>query len=295
MAAFAGDSLALGPHWDYNPEHIRDTHGRVDRLLPPAKKFHQGKEAGDFTHYGDQTLVLLESVAAVKGFDLQDFFTRWRALFKDYDGYVDGATRMTLQRIEFGEGPESSGSNSNDLAGASRIGPLFAALHDDPKALIAAAKAQTAMTHAHPDVVWAAEFFARAVLKALAGTEPVAAMQAAAAELPADAKKIVGWVEDGLSMLSEDPVKATAKFGSTCHVNEAFPATVQSVAHSPNDLKNCLVDCVMAGGDSAARAMLAGMLVAAFPDNGGLQAIPQDWRDGLKKKDAILGALNTLT
>jgi len=291
LASFVGDSLALGPHWDYSTRHIFETHGRVDRLLAPSMQFHQGKNAGDFTHYGDQTLVLLESVSAQNGFDLNDFFTRWQALFNDYAGYVDGATRMTRQRIEFGEGPETSGANSNDLAGASRIAPLFAALHDEPDTLIAAARAQTAMTHNHPEVLNAAEFFARTALKTIAGTQPVQAMKAAVTEIENNAH-IAGWVEKGLALHAEDPVKATGNLGQSCHVDEALPATVQVIAHHSKDLRSGLVDCVMAGGDSAARVMLAGLVLAAFPENGGLQAIPADWLNGLQKKDVILGALN---
>jgi len=49
----------------------------------------RGKSKGDFTHYGDQTFVLLESVGQTKGFELQDFATRWKRLFEDYKGYFD--------------------------------------------------------------------------------------------------------------------------------------------------------------------------------------------------------------
>ena len=56
---------------------------------------------------------------------------------------------MTLRRFEAGAGPEDSGSNSNDLAGASRVGPLVFALARDPQALDAAALAQTRLTHNH--------------------------------------------------------------------------------------------------------------------------------------------------
>ena len=294
LGSFVGDSLSLGPHWDYSAQHIVETHGRVDRLLAPSMQYHLGKQAGDFTHYGDQTMVLLESVAARKGFDLNDFFTRWQALFSDYSGYVDGATRMTRQRIEFGEGPETSGANSNDLAGASRIAPLFAALHGRPDELIAAARAQTAMTHNHPEVINAAEFFARATLKTIEGTDPIAAMKAAVTEIENNTS-IAAWVEKGLSMQSEDPVKATGKLGQSCHVDEALPATVQVIARYPNDFKSGLVECVMAGGDSAARALLAGMVLAAFPENGGIKSIPEEWLDGLRKKDEIIDALDKLS
>ena len=74
LASFAADSLALGVHWIYNTNVIDKKLGRVETLLKPEiASFHKGKEKGDFTHYGDQTLLLMESVAAKSGFDLDDF------------------------------------------------------------------------------------------------------------------------------------------------------------------------------------------------------------------------------
>ena len=62
LASFAADALALGAHWIYDTAVIDTELGRVDRLRKPAPdSFHDPKEAGEFTHYGDQTLVLLSS------------------------------------------------------------------------------------------------------------------------------------------------------------------------------------------------------------------------------------------
>ena len=93
MASFLADALALGAHWIYDSEKISETFGRVDTFLKPAPdSYHSTKEKGAFTHYGDQSFVLLESIAANGRFDLQDFSERWRELFKDYSGYIDKAT-----------------------------------------------------------------------------------------------------------------------------------------------------------------------------------------------------------
>ena len=151
LASLVGDALSLGVHWEYNPEHILKTHGRVNTFLAPKPgSYHGGKSAGDFTHMGDQTMVLLESVVQSGGFDLQDFARRWRDMFKSYSGYVDQATRKTLQNFDGGASPQTSGADSNELAGAVRMAPLFCALHDKPELLLQAAHEQTAMTHNNP-------------------------------------------------------------------------------------------------------------------------------------------------
>lgn len=124
-AGLAADSLALGVHWIYDVDEIRSVHGRVDQLLAPGPgSYHPTKQKGEFTHYGDQTLVLLESVCKSGGFEVDRFFNDWQAFFTDYSGYMDMATRGTLRNIEKGKGPDRCGSASNDIAGAARMAPI---------------------------------------------------------------------------------------------------------------------------------------------------------------------------
>ena len=101
LGAFVGDALALGPHWVYNTNVIDKKYGRVEHYLDPLASYHKGKKAGDFTHYGDQMLVLLESIANGGGFEAQRFATDWRTFFEGYGGYLDHATKDTLANISF--------------------------------------------------------------------------------------------------------------------------------------------------------------------------------------------------
>jgi len=283
-ASLAGDSLALGVHWDYNPGRIKKLHGRVENLLPPEPgSYHDGKGTGDLTHYGDQELVLLESVAEKGGFDLDDFFRRWQELFQDYGGYLDKATKGTLEKIKAGAGPEGSGSDSNELAGAVRIAPLFLPFHDDPEALVKAARDQTRMTHNHPTVIDAAEFLARATHLALAGREPVKAMEEAAGA-GYRSGELASLVDKGLASLDQGSSRAIGHFGRYCAVESALPGCVHLIAKHAGDLEEALVECVMNGGDSAARAMFVGPVLAAAL---GMEAVPERWLKGLRQKDRI--------
>ncbi|MBG0778261.1 MAG: ADP-ribosylglycohydrolase family protein [Desulfovibrionaceae bacterium] len=286
MASFIGDALALGAHWQYD-QAVLAADGRVADYRPPTR-YHAGKNPGDFTHYGDQALVLLQSVAERGGFDLDDFFARWTALMDGYAGYLDMATKKTLERIAFGEGPVGSGSPSNDLAGASRIAPVVLALRDDPAAAVAAARAQTAMTHNNSLVLDAAEFFARAALLALNGENPDRALELALEQgdyAAMDFPKLVG---AGLDKAGMETVAAGAAFGTSCHAPEAIPLTVQAIARYAKNLEGGLVETIMAGGDNAARALLVGMVLGAHL---GPDAIPARWLQGLRARQAIEAAL----
>ena len=125
LASFAADALALGAHWIYDISVIKEKIGRVTVYHAPlADSFHQGKQKGDFTHYGDQMLVLLRSMASGKGFSLDAFARQWRDSFDDYTGYRDHATGQTLKNFNAGLAPDRAGSRSTDLGGASRMAPL---------------------------------------------------------------------------------------------------------------------------------------------------------------------------
>ncbi len=291
LASFAADSLALGAHWIYDTESISKMFGRVDTFLKPApNSYHATKEKGAFTHYGDQTFVLLESLAAKKGFDLSDFSARWRALFEDYNGYMDHATTDTLSNYASGNSHEDPGSPSEDLAGAARIAPLVYVYRNDPDKLVEYAKSQTHMTHNSPLTIDSAAFFARVAWRVLQGTQPVEAMKNVSLE-HFGGSPLSRWVQAGLSTKEKDSVSTISKFGQSCHTEEAFPGVVQLIARYHDDLKEALIQSVMAGGDSSARGMIVGMILGAHL---GLAGLPQQWLNELKKRDRISALIEKL-
>lgn len=291
MASFAADSLALGAHWIYDTGMIDRKFGRVRQLLKPLKEsYHPTKDRGEFTHYGDQTLVLLESVADHGGFDLQHFAGSWQGLFKAYHGYVDEATKGTLENFASGKGPEESGSFSNDLGGAARIAPLVYRYRDDVEQLIASVRAQTAMTHNTALVVAGAEFFARVAARVLAGVSPVTAMQEVGVEC-FKGTPVEEMLQEGLESRKLETRKAILEFGQSCDAHGAFPAVVHLIARFEEDLREALVENVMAGGDSAARGLIAGMILGAHL---GPDAIPREWWADLKQGERILQLLERL-
>ena len=291
LASFAADSLALGVHWIYNTAKIEKKFGRVDTLLKPeANSFHHTKERGEFTHYGDQTFVLLESLAAKKGFDLDDFAARWRAFSKDCEGYCDRATKATLENLAMGKGPQEAGSPSNDLAGAARIAPLVFCYRNHLDGLVEAARAQTRMTHNHAVVIDSAEFFARVSWMGLQGTSPVLAMEEVSRQ-QFEESPISQWVKEGIDSKHIDSVSVITDFGQSCHVDDAFAGVVHLIAKYERNLEEALVQAVIAGGDNAARGMVVEMVLAAYL---GEEGIPAQWVSGLRRKQEILALLDKI-
>lgn len=274
MASFAADALALGVHWVYDTSVIEKKYTRVDSLkAPEIEAYHKGKKKGDFTHYGDQSLVLLQSLARTGKFDLDLFARDWQDLFRDYAGYRDHATRETLSNFSSGNPPASAGSGSSDLAGASRMVPLAAWYHNHSEGFIEACEAQTRMTHNHPLVLASAQLFARIFLEVLANRRPVAGILAALDAMESF-PDIARAVEKGIESRTRDTRSAIAGFGQNCAVGAALPSTIHLIARYEDRLADALVENVMAGGDSAARGMLAGFILGA---HAGPDAIPQEW------------------
>lgn len=292
-AAFAADALALGAHWMYEPDQIQSTHGRVEQFVSPASgSFHTHRKAGEFTHYGDQMRILLASVADSGQFDPEDFGRRWRETMSDYDGYMDKATQTTLANLSDGKTGREAASGSTDLGGPARMAPLALRYPDDPEALAHAAREQTALTHGSKEAVISASFLAWTVYRVLQGTDPVSALRETAESEEFQPTRFPDWVEAGIAAAGRESVSAIGHFGRACDTVMVFPGAVQLIARYPEDLKEALIQSVMAGGDSASRGMMVGTILGGRL---GVQAIPPVWIDGLTHREEIEGYIAKLS
>ena len=286
--AFVADALSLGVHWVYNTGVIDKKFGRVEQYRDPLTSYHKGKHAGDFTHYGDQMLVLLESLEGQKDFDASHFARSWRDFFTNYKGYFDQATKTTLENMAAGGEPTQSASSSDDLAGASRMAPLVAIYADDLDKLTQACRAQTAITHNDDRVIESAAFFAHTVFSVLDGQAPLAAVNGALSSGFSDSG-IAPLITMGLESSDRDTRETIAEFGQMCSVEAGLPGAIHLIVRYPDDFKMAMVENVMAGGDSSARGMLAGMILGAA---NGITAIPDEWVAGLSASERIRSFLD---
>ncbi len=292
LISLAADSLALGAHWIYDTSAIDRTFGRVEELLkPPENSFHPTKDAGEFTHYGDQTVLLLEYLRDNRVFELGEFAEKWLDYMKRYNGYMDNATKQTIFNMEKGDSPDSCGSPSSDLGGASRISPLIFTLYNEPDKLDKNVKEQTAMTHNNPVVIESAVLLARITLEALKGISPLDALQTVLSDEPDD-YMLSPLIKAGLKSKGQDTRRTILGFGQMCEAGSALPSVIHLLATYENDTKNALIENVMAGGDSAARGMIVGMVLGAY--HGESSGIPDKWINDLKGHDRIIECLEKL-
>ena len=71
----------------------------------------------------------------------------------------------------------------------------------------------------------------------------------------------------------------------------AFPGVIHLIARYQDRPREGLIENVMAGGDSAARGLIAGMIFGAAS---GREAVAEDWLTNLNDRRAIEGDLDAL-
>ena len=160
------------------------------------------------------------------------------------------------------------------MGGASRIAPLLLALrNDDPGAIIEAARAQTALTHNTPEVVDGAEFIARTVLSLIQGVSVESALRTATT-LPLHSLQLQNYLKKAEEVRDLPTKEAVKQLGQSCPIEKALPSVFLILLKHGDDFETALIENVKAGGDSAARGKVLGIILGAAH---GVRAIPERW------------------
>jgi ADP-ribosylglycohydrolase len=265
--SLVADAYSLGAHWVYDEQQLKSLAIDWDELNMPQALWHKGKSAGDFTHIGDQAFFLYEFLQDKDTFSPLNYLGFWKDKMSNYKGYVDGATRETLENISHGK---MSGSNSHDFSVIGRIIPLLLVSKGEDQ-FIQNVLSFVKLSHNNEKVLEVATFFAKVLLHVKDYKNTEEAMQEISKEF-SDYVKIS--VKEGIDSKNEDTFSAIREFGPACDTDECFRGTVHLLAKYPNDLKELLVQNAKAGGDSSSRSMIAAAIVVAKNDGVNL---PKSW------------------
>ncbi len=273
--AFCADAYALGPHWEYNTRTIESASLDRESFNDPIAPYHKGKKAGDFTHYGDQMLWLLESVVEKRAFSLPAFGKLWYRNMKAYTGYLDHASADTLKNLNNGADWFTCGSDSTELSAVGRMAPLLLTESGNPAALKHTAEAQASLTHNSKPVREAAALFADLTSPLLEGKALLDSLETAAA---GGSTAVQQWVEAGIKSSSKKTSLAIKRFGQACDLPQGFPGVIHLVVKYSSNYRKMAEENAWSGGDSAARGLLAGMVLGII---NGEEGIPEAWKKSL--------------
>ena len=246
LASLSADSYLLGSHWVYDEEQLQNLPIDWESLNPPQAMWHKGKTAGDFTHYGDQSVFLLEYLQNHKTFDKKDFYSFWTSKMSSYKGYIDGATRNALENI---------GSANNDLSICGRIAPLLLVASSKDTFLHDISELVT-ITHNSELAKTATKFFA----ELLWDTKENQDLQGNIQKLKQNYPTLLKWIDDGVASKTQDTFSVIRDFGPACGIDGGFAGAIHLLSLG-DDFKTTMQKNAKAGGDSSARGMAVAMIL----------------------------------
>lgn len=280
VGSFLGDAFALALHWIYDTELLKRTFPDLNGIQSPLESsYHKGKTKGDFTHYGDQALNMLELVSQVSELNEGVFVEDFKDFMKNYDGYKDHATKETISLLEEGL---IQGSSSDELGGLVRMAPILYFKRDDRELSKELVVMQTKVTHDNEQLLEISEFIVDITHLVIDGLKPSQAID----EISDDYSN---FIRDSISLskskLDEDTTEVIKEFGQSCSLTNAFPSLIYLLLKYEDDIKEALIANVLAGGDSAARGMILGMIIGAYI---GEEKLPKNLLLDINKMDKIL-------
>jgi len=269
LTTLVADSYSLGSHWVYDEKQLLSLKIDWNSLNNAQSIWHKGRKAGEFTHYGDQTLWLYNFLQNKDSFDVDEYTKYWFDRMQCYNGYIDGATRDTLSNINNGVSP--TGSNSTDLSVIGRIAPLLLVSKDKDE-FLKNVEAFVKVTHNSKEVLIASGFFAKLLFEVLEGKELLKTIEELKEQLDS---KFQNFINSAIASKADDTFTAIRDFGPACDINGGFQGVIHLLCKYDN-LRDMLISNAKAGGETSARAMVASLIFMA-QQNKTLTQIPSQW------------------
>lgn len=283
--ALLGDAYSLGGHWIYDQKTLANSELNFETLNNPLSSYHPTKKAGDFSHYGDQTLWLLAYLQETKRYDLFDYGELWQKNMRNYEGYTDGASSSSLANIASGSSFMGCGSESTDLSVVGRHAPLLYSLENIDE-MLESMKLHNFLTHFTKETLDVSKYIVEVTL-AMAYDLDVETTLKERSKFYGD--MVEAEVAKAFAVKNKPTNEALSELGLSCDVKGGLASTVYLLLNYHDDFEALLKANVLAGGESAARAMVAGMVVGA---RHGFEAIKPSWIEEIneyKKLNELIG------
>ena len=275
-----GDAYSLGGHWVYDQDELENSKLNFNGLNNPMSSYHPTKKAGDFTHYGDQTVWLLEYMKHSKVYDPFVFGEMWTKNMSNYNGYKDQASEDSLRNIKSGRSFLGAGSGSHDLSVVGRHAPIMFTLQGMDE-MLESIKFHTCLTHMTKETLDGGKYIAEVTLAMIYNLDVISTLQERAKFY---GEGVEAEVEKAFAVKDKPCNDAIKELGRDCNVTGGLASTIYLLINYHDDFEGLLKANVLAGGDSAARGMVAGMIVGA---RYGFETIKPLWIEELNEYEAL--------
>jgi ADP-ribosyl-[dinitrogen reductase] hydrolase len=244
-----------------------------------------GLPAGAWTDDTSMALCLAESLVERRGFDPVDQLERYVRWYREGHWSCTGscfdignATRAALERFErTGEPfPGDAAPNAAGNGPLMKLAPVVLAYASRPEDAVRFAAESARTTHGAPEAADASRWFARLLLAALAGEDPLA--------VPVDGTLHPKVVAAAASTREPPAVRGGG------YVVDALEAALWAL-RSTASFEEGVLAAVNLGDDADTTAAIYGQLAGAVY---GLEGIPSHWRERVLMRDEILAFADAL-
>ncbi|MEM7115783.1 MAG: ADP-ribosylglycohydrolase family protein [Chloroflexota bacterium] len=320
VGAFIGDALGVGCQWYYDLAQLRQDFGPwIDNYVDPkvdslskwgkvlAHRHRKGVRAGDGSQTATFMEMLLESVAANKGYGRYDYTHRIDAFLQSLDGepddpyagiWTDEMVRVVrkarLAGISWDDPDFQSPADGSDCA---QRGVILAAAYRNPAKLAKLAHQDMRLFFQNRFIVGHQLTYVLFVQTIINGV-PLEQIGAYLQKL-GDDHQIMQYVVNfdtidspRTAVIAWDPdyrlepaSKICKVYGLACQATFLLPAAYYLAYRYPNDFETAVLSAINGGGNNMARATLTGGIVGAMV---GIQGIPEKFISGLNKGEKYL-------
>jgi len=307
LGSLVADAAAMPVHWYYDREALRSEYGEITDYVAP-KNPHTGSilwrsyyealnEKGEILHdqakywgrrefhyhqflkAGENTLNFQLAAEMVKlceqkgGYDSEQWLEHYINFMltpgNHKDTYLEEYHRGFFTKYSQGKPPRKCAIRDEHIGGLAQVPALCFILRDlELEEMRAAVKEHVGLTHAHPNVLRAADTLTRLLFRIQEGLPLREAIQLEAGDW-ISGKKAEKW------SAQEDSYVIGQRFSPACYIAESMPAALYLAWKYHDDFDAGITANAMVGGDNCHRGAAVGSLLGAA--NG----IPARWLDGL--------------
>lgn len=301
------DALAMPVHWYYDREALSRDYGEVPAYTAPRNPhpdsilwrsryeplneqadilhdqarywgqrgihYHQFLRAGENTVNFKLAAELVRLCREREGYDPDAWLERYIEVMRTpgwhRDTYVEEYHRGFFERLAQGKPPRKCSIRDEHIGGLALVPALNFVLADESlETRRRRVKEHVGLTHAHANVLRAADTLVRLLDRVAGGTRLRDAIRDEAGDW-LSTTKAASWATQ------PDNHVIGQRFSPACYIAESMPASLYLTWKYHDDFEAGIRANALAGGDNCHRGAVAGSLLAAA--NG----VPEKWLDGL--------------
>lgn len=310
VGSLVADASAMPVHWIYDGEKMKkvlEDCKQQPEFLPESRCPFYRLPTGNNSSYGDQTFILLKSMAENKGLNTDHYK---KAL---YDGFgpkspyeIDLGHPRTKEDLplsgpwrpasltdfikNYDQGLDKTGKDTDAQAdGFSKVAPLVALYAGDTGKLLQEVEKAIRVTQEDSIAVDCGKAAATILEKCVLGKSIEVAVQETLSETSnGDIKDYIQKAIDGKATPHTEFVHTV---GSSCRVPGNFTNSVHCLLNSNGDFRDTVVMTTVPGGCNCSRCGFVGATLGAV---NGLDGVPKEWISKTARGDNLVDLANQL-